>query len=68
MGLFDDIFRKDEINKLKKSLTEKTDDVINLKSEIVQLSSHRITIGEELVKLKKIVLDQESSISFLTNT
>ena len=68
MGLFDDIFKKEEINQLKKALAAKTDDILRLESEITQLSSNRNAIGEELAQLKKLVIDKESSISSLTNS
>ena len=67
MGLFDDIFKREEINQLKKTLAVKNDDILRLESEITQLGSNRNAIGEELAQLKKLVIDKESSISSLTN-
>jgi chromosome segregation ATPase len=68
MGLFDDIFKRDEINQLKKALAEKNADILKLESEITQLSNDQNSIGEELVKLKNLVIDKESSISSLKNS
>ena len=68
MGLFDDIFKRDEINQLKKALAEKNADILKLESEITRLSNDRNSIGEELVKLKNLVIDKESSINSLTNS
>ena len=68
MGLFDDIFKREEINQLKKALADKTDEILRLASEITQLSSNRNIIEEELNQLKKLVIDKESSIGSLTNS
>ena len=68
MGLFDDIFKRDEINQLKKALAEKNADILKLESEITRLSNDRNSIGEELVKSKNLVIDKESSINSLTNS
>jgi len=68
MGLFDDIFKREEINQLKKALAAKTNDILRLESEVTQLSSNRNAIDGELVQLKQLVIDKENSISLLTNS
>ena len=65
MGLLDGIFRKEEINQLKKKLVEKSDTISKIESQLVELIGVRISLEGELAQFQKIISEKNSSIQAL---
>jgi hypothetical protein len=68
MGLFDDIFKREEVNQLKKALAAKNNDVIRLESEVTKLNGKQNATEGELVYLRNLIIDRESSISAIASS
>ncbi|MFM6990839.1 MAG: hypothetical protein ACKOWD_05985 [Rhodoferax sp.] len=68
MGLFDDIFGKEENNRLKKQLIEKTRQITAFESKISEISSIKTALESELERLRRSVQKKSDELNSLTKS
>lgn len=67
MGLLDDVFGKNEINKLKNQLLEKSNEILRLESQISSLTASNGDLLDEINSHQQTLSEKQSELDALTD-